>query len=270
MSLAERGPPPDRDPLHNYYAFPTTTPADWLRLALLLFADDVGTPAVSAGLLQWTLDGVQLWSARRDLHISPKSTAMVFASGTGAPPTPPLHVGLPDPLPWVQESRYLGVPFRILSHQAPTYAPLLDTANVSYHLLQLSDLFTGLRGVRFTNPGVYTSTIHQIVLSRALFAAPVMPIATQQLDVLLNKAARSPFRLPLDYNTVLLRTELNLLPMHYLVCVRRLRYALSFFRCPFFTDFLAPLLDSGPLDAGAGGARYLYTTARLGLPSLIL
>ena len=57
-------------------------------------------------------------------------------------------------------------------------------------------------------------------------------------------------------NTVLLRTELNLLPMHYLVCLRRLRYALSFFRCPFFTDFLAPLLDSGPLDAGAGGARY--------------
>jgi hypothetical protein len=50
--LAAQGPPPDRGPFDDYYDFPTTMSADWLRLALRLFADDKGALGVSPAILQ--------------------------------------------------------------------------------------------------------------------------------------------------------------------------------------------------------------------------
>ena len=243
--IIARGPPLARGPFDEYYDFPSMPADKWARLVLRLFADDVAPLEVAPRLLQHLLHGVHEWAARRDLQISPKSVALVLASGPSPAPRPALSVGLPSPLRWVDSHRYLGVPFVTLTGSSASYPPRLDTDNLAYHLLEVSDLLTGPGGMRYTNPGVFTSMVHTLVLSRALYAAPIMPIATSLLDTRLNVAARSHFRLPHDYNTVLLRTELNLLPAAYLVCLRRLRFALCFFRCPFFVDFIAPALDHG-------------------------
>ena len=97
-----------------------------------------------------------------------------------------------------------------------------------------------------------------MVLARALYSSPVAYVDAARLDKRLNRAARLHFRLPIDTCAVLLRTELHLLPNAYLVRIRRLTFALSFFRSPFFQLHLRPLLQPAEV-VGLG----LYTRVRL-------
>ena len=214
----------------------------WIIQALFLFTDDIGTPAASLRSTTWSVRGVVEWSAARDLRISPKSKAMVVAYGPNRPFNPdPLNVGLDTPIPWVTSARYLGVPWLPLTINMGFFTPPLNKRGVRFHLLELSTLLTGTGSVRFTNTLVYTTSVHQLVFSRALYTSPVVGIDCAGLDTLINKATRSHFRLPSTCNTVLLRTELNLLPAQYLVHLRRLRFALAYFRSPKFQTLLAPL-----------------------------
>lgn len=79
------------------------------------------------------------------------------------------------------------------------------------------------------------------MLAQALYAAPIVDINAKKVE-LLNTFARRQFRLPVDTSSVFLPTELDILPMDYLVWRSRLRFALSFFRSPFFRTCIRPLL----------------------------
>lgn len=91
---------------------PFVTEAEiWILLVLLLFYDDIGLLALSVAQLQWLLDGVREWTATSGLRISPKSKAMVLGKPPTSGPLPPINAGLAEPIPWVDEFRYLGVTF---------------------------------------------------------------------------------------------------------------------------------------------------------------
>ena len=80
---------------------------------------------------------------------------------------PLLDVGLDAPIPWVTSARYLGVPWLPLRANMGFFWPPLNKRGVRYHLLELSTLLMGTGGVRFTNTLVYTTSVHQLVFSRA-------------------------------------------------------------------------------------------------------
>lgn len=246
-SLQRRGPCPGEPGIHLldllHRDLQPICADHWISQALFLFADDVGTPTASLRSATWSAQGVGEWSTARDVRISPKSHAMVVACGPHDRHLPePIDVGFNTPIPWVTSTRYLGVPWLPLKTNMGYFSPPLNKRGMRFHLLELSTLLTSSGGVRFTNIKVYTTSVHELVLSRALYPSPVVGIDCTGLDKLVNKAARSHFRLPFSCNTTLLRTELNLLPTQYLVHLRRLRFALVYFRCPLFQILLAPLL----------------------------
>ncbi len=243
-SLLARGPCPNDI---GFYDFGQSGEL-WLFLALLLFCDDVGCPAASPAALQWVLDGIREWTAKRDLRLSIKSRYTILASGASGIGVSDFDAGLESgPLQQATKPIYLGVPLDTLTNAAPHFRPRLNKQSTSYHLRRISERLTTRTGERFTNIRVYTTMVHQLVYARSLYSSPVMYVDTERLDTFINRMARIHFRLPRETSTVLLRTELHLLPSTYLVCIRRLNQAFSFFR--------SPLLQRAPAPA-VGGATY--------------
>ena len=78
--LQRRGPCPGQPGIHLldqlHQELQPISSDYWITRTLLLFADDVGTPASSITALHWSISGVTAWSAARDLNISPKSNAI--------------------------------------------------------------------------------------------------------------------------------------------------------------------------------------------------
>ena len=103
--MLERGRPQD-------IPHPNTTTEVWILLVMLLYCDDIALLAISAATLQWRLDGVKEWTARRGLSLSPKSQALVLVRGPDFQPPAPLDAGLQQPMAWAKQVRYLGATFK--------------------------------------------------------------------------------------------------------------------------------------------------------------
>lgn len=243
--LLRRGPPANLPK-------PFTTETDsWILLVLLLFCDDIGLLAISIEQLQWLLNGVRDWTAISGLRISPKSKAMALGKCPLSGSLSPLDIGLAEPLPWVNEFRYLGVTFFSAAvtssrHRRAPPTPL-DTQSLRYQLFLMADALKSPDTVHLAHARVYAHGIHTLVLSRALYPSPIIDIDTRRLDILINKFARRYFRLPLDTSTVFLRTELDILPGTYHMWLRRLRYAPHFLQGPYFRTFIQPYVDNHQL-----------------------
>lgn len=241
--LTSRGPPPSLPK-------PFTTTADlWLLLVLLLFCDDIGLLAISLPQLHWLLDGVRAWTVISGLRLSPKSQLMALGSNPSLPSLIPLHAGLPQPLLWVDEFRYLGVTF-FSSHtqngRSPPPPPL-DTHSLRYQLFLMADVLKSPSQTHLAHARIYASGIHSLVLARALYPSPIHTVDTCRLDTLINKFARRYFRLPTDTSTVFLRTELDILPSTHLIWLRRLRYLPHFLNGAYFRTFIRPFMATPDL-----------------------
>ena len=112
--------------------------------------------------------------------------------------------------------------------------------SLRYQLFLMADVLKSPTRAHLAHARVYAHGIHTLILSRALYPAPIIDIDTRRLDILINKFARRYFRLPLDTSTVFLHTELGILPSSYHVWLRRLRYAPQFLNGPYYRTYVQP------------------------------
>ena len=99
------------------------------------------------------------------------------------------------------------------------------------------------------------------MLAKALYPSAVLDFDMERLDRTINKRCRSHFGLPFDTSTVFLRTELNIMPVAYLIWQRRLCLAPSFVTSDFFRHHVKPHMLHGIRSPAAVRATAWLETA---------
>jgi len=203
---------------------------DMVLLALLLFADDTTPLGMTVPWLQGLLRLVSQWAGRVFLKFNPtKSIAALLSRGSsqqGADKLLAGHLKVQNtPIPVLQgEGKLLGVPFRVAGPWVDLDARHpIDIGKATAALIGLSGVF------RFRSESAYHAAqymvdirtyvrgIRQVVLPGALYAAPVAPLGTADLDVAIRQNARILMGLPCNFPTVLLHWLLRLWPSQFTV-----------------------------------------------------
>jgi hypothetical protein len=220
---------------------------------LLLFADDMTVLSSHPACLQLLLGIVGTWADSRGLQFSPKSVGVVLTC-------PPPHLGarVLDPLllqalyvPWREDFTYLGTFIKGYLTGESAYSPTTpDLPALRHQLADLRSLFRSQDSGLCPAIPAYLHLLQQCVLARVLARSAVMPIDLTSTDATLNRALRWALGVPPTYATVLLRSELGLLPLPLLACKRALRHLGRFLRRHvFFTEYVRPLiLDHAHFD----------------------
>jgi hypothetical protein len=237
-----------------------------LLLTLLQYADDTSLVGRSRAWLQGLLDAISQWAdrCRLQFHAS-KSSTTALSSYARRDQTPLSIQGAA--IPAVKSSKILGVPFAEEAH--PLLQESRDTAcgSIRGGMAKIKELFT----VRRRRHGraddvqldfkVLRSAVRQVVLARALYAAPVVAMDFDALDKCLRCQLRAMLGLSRTFSSAALHWLLRLWPTRFYAAEARLRLAWRCYHQYWIKDVIRHLLETQQHRT----LNYLLTHGPLGL-----
>jgi hypothetical protein len=222
---------------------------------LLLYADDTTLVGSSRAWMQGLLDCITAWAEEYRIKFNAgKSVSITLHRGGESIAditAVPLRVQGAD-IPEVSEGTMLGIPVRAsLRRSADALVTFTPAATaVSIGMARIAALFTVRPGrspdgnqVEIDFP-LLTLAIRQIILPKALYAAPVVDLDTEALDRRLRRELRGLLGLPATFPSGLLYWVLRLWPSQLVGDYARLQFA---WRCRhqfWMKDVLQPLINA--------------------------
>jgi hypothetical protein len=230
-------------------------------VVLLQFADDTTLLGTSREWLAGLLAAVTQWADRCRLQFHAGKSSITAVSGEAATDKAPVFIQ-GNRIPDADGGKILGVPFAgACGSTAQAHARTINGIHGS--MGKVRSLFT-LRRRAAGRPddvvvdfAVLRTAIRQVVLPRALYAAPVIEVDSAAIDCCLRKELKALLGLPNTFSSDALHWLLRLYPTEHEVAVARLNLA---WRCyhqywvgKAIRHLLAerrtyhPLLTTGPL-----------------------
>jgi hypothetical protein len=234
---------------------------DTVLVVLLQFADDTTLLGTSRAWLEGLLTAITQWADRCRLQFHAGKSSITAMSGKATRDRAPVSVQ-GHPIPDADVGKILGVPFAgargsTAQAQAHTVAGIHGSMAKVRSLFRLRRRAAGRPDEVMVDFAILRTAILQVVLPRALYAAPVIEVDSDAIDRCLRKELKALLGLPSTFSSDALHWLLRLYPTEHEVAMARLKLA---WRCyhqywagKAIRHLLAerrtyhPLLTTGPL-----------------------